>query len=198
MHALRALSLSICKTHTAAFPVTNRSAVMDGQGVTYQLTQGVTKNIIPAIPSTNAIVAAACTLEALKIITDVSKRLDNYMMYAKSYVSTFIHSIPKAMCVATPQPNQSSTMCCCGNIQWHVRSVGGQEFVVGHLSSHVLAKHIMSRSSIAVVAGMLEASPSIRIRSPMNGPRTVWSAAQQRLSAVHPPTRSNRCTQLMH
>lgn len=52
------------------------------QGVTYQLTQGVTKNIIPAIPSTNAIVAAACTLEALKIITDVSKRLDNYMMYA--------------------------------------------------------------------------------------------------------------------
>ena len=50
------------------------------QGVTYQLTQGVTKNIIPAIPSTNAIVAAACTLEALKIITDVSCRLDNYMM----------------------------------------------------------------------------------------------------------------------
>jgi len=51
------------------------------QGVTYQLTQGVTKNIIPAIPSTNAIVAAACTLEALKILTDVSKRMDNYMMY---------------------------------------------------------------------------------------------------------------------
>lgn len=52
------------------------------QGVTYQLTQGVTKNIIPAIPSTNAIVAAASTLEALKIITDVSVRMDNYMMCA--------------------------------------------------------------------------------------------------------------------
>lgn len=52
--------------------------------MTYQLTQGVTKNIIPAIPSTNAIVAAACTLEALKILTDVSKRMDNYMMCAIS------------------------------------------------------------------------------------------------------------------
>ena len=50
------------------------------QGVTYQLTQGVTKNIIPAIPSTNAIVAAVCTLEALKLITLASTGMNNYMM----------------------------------------------------------------------------------------------------------------------
>ena len=50
------------------------------QGVTYQLTQGVTKNIIPAIASTNAIVAAACTLEALKTITLCSTGMENYMM----------------------------------------------------------------------------------------------------------------------
>lgn len=48
--------------------------------MTYQLTQGVTKNIIPAIPSTNAIVAAACTLEALKLITTASTGMNNYMM----------------------------------------------------------------------------------------------------------------------
>ncbi len=48
--------------------------------MTYQLTQGVTKNIIPAIPSTNAIVAAACTLEALKLITMASTGMNNYMM----------------------------------------------------------------------------------------------------------------------
>lgn len=55
------------------------------KGVTYRLTQGVAKNIIPAVASTNAIVAAACANEAVKMITSVAANMDNYMMYNGKY-----------------------------------------------------------------------------------------------------------------
>ena len=50
-------------------------------GVTYNLTLGVIKNVIPAIASTNSLIAASTVMEAIKISTGASKRLDNYFMY---------------------------------------------------------------------------------------------------------------------
>lgn len=64
--------------HTKA---SERAAAFGIPAFSPQHTAGVAKRIVPAIASTNAVVAAACSLEALKAATLLAPSLDNYCLY---------------------------------------------------------------------------------------------------------------------
>lgn len=50
-------------------------------GVNYRLTQGVVKRIIPAVASTNAVIAAACASEVFKLATSAAMPMNNYCVF---------------------------------------------------------------------------------------------------------------------
>ncbi|KAL1510040.1 hypothetical protein ABEB36_004696 [Hypothenemus hampei] len=58
-----------------------RASQFNIQGVTFRLVQGVVKNIIPAVASTNAVVAAVCATEVFKLATSCCTPLNNFMVF---------------------------------------------------------------------------------------------------------------------
>lgn len=79
-----------------------RASEFNITGITYRLTQGVVKRIIPAVASTNAVIAAACATEVFKIATSCCLPLNNYMNFNDTegiYTYTF-EAEKKEDCIA--------------------------------------------------------------------------------------------------
>eukprot|EP01083_Nonionella_stella_P030986 84924_1 len=77
------------------------------EGVNYNLTMQVVKNIIPAIASTNALISALCVSEAFKVLTWASFGLNNYFMYMGQdgiYSRTFNYQKNKQCPVCGSEP----------------------------------------------------------------------------------------------
>ncbi|XP_072328383.1 NEDD8-activating enzyme E1 catalytic subunit isoform X1 [Scyliorhinus torazame] len=58
-----------------------RAAQFNITGISYRLTQGVVKRIIPAVASTNAVIAAVCATEVFKIASSAYIPLNNYLVF---------------------------------------------------------------------------------------------------------------------
>lgn len=73
--------------------------------MTYRLTQGVVKRIIPAVASTNAVIAAACAMEVFKLATSCANPLQNYMVFndAEGIYSYAYEAEKKEDCLACSQ-----------------------------------------------------------------------------------------------
>jgi len=59
----------------------NRAEKFGINGVDMRLTVGVLKRVIPAVASTNAIIANSCVLEAFKLISNSALPLNNYVNF---------------------------------------------------------------------------------------------------------------------
>jgi ubiquitin-activating enzyme E1 C len=91
---------------------TERARQFSIDGVTLRLTQGVIKRIIPAIASTNAVIAAACANEAVKIVSKISFPMDNYTLYSgEEGVYTYTYANERSSeCMVCSQPLRQMTV----------------------------------------------------------------------------------------
>jgi ubiquitin-activating enzyme E1 C len=86
------------------------------EGVTYRLTQGVIKHIIPAVASTNACIATITATEVFKLATSCSQYLNNYVVFNQSEgVYTYVFEAEKKVdCLAC---NKNATLRRCLNFK---------------------------------------------------------------------------------
>lgn len=91
---------------------TDRAAEFNISGVSYRLTQGVIKHIIPAVASTNAVIAATMALEAFKVATSCADPLQNYMVFNQTdSIYTYAYEAERnENCLACSQKKQPVTM----------------------------------------------------------------------------------------
>ena len=83
-----------------------RSTKFKIDGVTKSLTKGVVKRIIPAVASTNALIAAVLVNEAFKIATYAAPIMNNYFMYMGQtgiHCETFPYEKNPQCLVCSPQ-----------------------------------------------------------------------------------------------
>lgn len=79
-----------------------RNFDLDDKEVTFKLTKNVLKNTIPAIASTNAVVAAISAHEAFKLVTGAAPVMDNYVRWngKKGIFSNSQKFVKNEMCAA--------------------------------------------------------------------------------------------------
>lgn len=114
--------------------------------VSYRLVQGVLKNIIPAVASTNALIAAACVTEVFKIATECYSVMDNYMVFNDlDGIYTYTYNAEKKddclACSNIPKEvsiEDSKTMTLedlikylCENLEFQMKSPGITTFING-------------------------------------------------------------------
>ncbi|CAL8093457.1 unnamed protein product [Calicophoron daubneyi] len=112
-----------------------RAAQFGITGVTVRLVQGVVKRIIPAVASTNAVVAAACATEVFKLVTFCYNYLDNYMNFSDLdgvYTYGFhverkpdclaCNNVPKTLSFAPTDTLKDVIEYLCNSVEYQMRS----------------------------------------------------------------------------
>ncbi|CCD63395.1 NEDD8-activating enzyme E1 catalytic subunit [Caenorhabditis elegans] len=103
------------------------------RGVDRRLTSGVLKRIIPAVASTNAVIAASCALEALKLATNIAKPIDNYLNF------TQIHGAYTS--VVSMMKDDNCLTCSGGRLPFEVSPSSTLESLIIRLSERFHLKH---------------------------------------------------------
>jgi len=133
------------------------------EGVTFMLTQGVVKNIIPAITSINAIVASSTVMEAFKLATNCYKPMDSFMMYnGKAGVYTYTYAVERLqqlghstheLAVVNVSTNANATLrdvftqIMAPNQQGGVLTFSGNRYPLNNISARTLTKRLYSTAA---------------------------------------------------